>query len=431
MMPERTPMAPKTHSPTGSNALLQKGDASAPLSLPGQMRVHVRLRQALRAVGPAMPRQRPHEALRAALGAGLALSLSAGLLVVLSAWRGDLASFLLIAPLGASAFLLFAIPNSPLAQPWSAVVGNTASALAALAVLQFALPAEISVGLAVGAAIIAMASLRAMHPPGGAVALATVLVAFEGGDIGIGFALSPVLLDTALLVLLAIGYNRLTGRHYPFRQPGEEGGHKTSDAAPDRRLGLTPDELERVLERFNLGANIGAEDFGRILAAAEAEAARRHFGGLTCGEVMSRDIVSVGPEAELGIVADLFRKHHFKTLPVVGDGGRLEGIISQNDLIQRARTLALPTAGGFVGSLRALVDPANRALCASDIMTTLLKTVEPNDGVGVLVQLLADGGVQAAPVVDGERLVGIVTRSDLLAVLAHQTVLAGAVTAMD
>jgi CBS domain-containing membrane protein len=64
-------------------------------------------------------------------------------------------------------------------------------------------------------------------------------------------------------------------------------------------------------------------------------------------------------------------------------------------------------------------------------MTTLLKTVEPNDGVGVLVQLLADGGVQAAPVVDGERLVGIVTRSDLLAVLAHQTVLAGAVTAMD
>lgn len=125
------------------------------------MRAHVRLRQALRAVGPAMPRQRPHEALRAALGAGLALSLSAGLLVVLSAWRGDIASFLLIAPLGASAFLLFAIPNSPLAQPWSAVVGNTASALAAIAVLQFALPAEISVGLAVGGAI--MASPQALY----------------------------------------------------------------------------------------------------------------------------------------------------------------------------------------------------------------------------------------------------------------------------
>src|SRR3546814_2204727 len=88
MITERTPMTPRTHRPTGSNALLQKGDTSALLSLSGLMRAHVRLRQALRAVGPAMPRQRPHEALRAALGAGLALSLSGGLPVVLSAWRG-------------------------------------------------------------------------------------------------------------------------------------------------------------------------------------------------------------------------------------------------------------------------------------------------------------------------------------------------------
>lgn len=71
----------------------------------------------------------------------------------------------------------------------------------------------------------------------------------------------------------------ITGRHYPFRQAVDAAVHDTGDAVPDRRLGLTPDELERVLERFNLGANIEAEDFGRILAAAEAEAARRHFAG--------------------------------------------------------------------------------------------------------------------------------------------------------
>lgn len=423
-------MATKTGETGGGVALARQGyEPVQPLPRAGRMRV--RLRRALRALGPAMPRQRPQEALRAGFGAGLALSLSGGLLVLLNAWRGDLASFLLIAPLGASAFLLFAIPNSPLAQPWSAVVGNTVSALVAVAVLQLALPAEISVGLAVGGAIIAMASLRAMHPPGGAVALATVLIALDGSRVGIDFALSPVLLDTALLVLLAIGYNRLTGRHYPFRQAEDAGVHDTGDAAPDRRLGLTPDELARVLERFNLGANIGAEDFGRILAAAEAEAARRHFAGLTCAEVMSRDIISVGPDAPLGVMADLFRKHHFKTLPVVGEGERLQGIISQNDLIQRARALGLPTADGFTGSLRALLDPASRALAARDIMTTRLKTVGPQDGVGVLVQLLADGGVQAAPVVEGEYLVGIVTRSDLLAVLAHQTVLAGAISSAD
>lgn len=72
-------------------------------------------RRIVRSLGPAMPRPRAQEALRAGLGAGIALSLSGGVLVVLNAWRGDFANFLLIAPLGASAFLLFAIPNSPLA----------------------------------------------------------------------------------------------------------------------------------------------------------------------------------------------------------------------------------------------------------------------------------------------------------------------------
>lgn len=384
------------------------------------------LRRMLRMIGPAMPRPRAPEALRAACGAGLALTLCGGLLVILHGWHGDMTSFLLIAPLGVTAFLLFAVPNSPLAQPFSAVVGNTGSALVAIAVLQLGLPAEISVGLAVGGAIIAMAAMRAMHPPGGAVALATVLLAQEGTPVGLAFAISPVLLDTALLVLLAIAYNRLTGRHYPFRQPDAPGVHATADAGPERRLGLSASALEQVLAQFNLGANIGAEDFGRILAAAEAEAARRHFANLTCGEIMSHDVVSVGPETGLATIARLFRQHHFKTLPVVAADKRLLGIISQNDLIQRAQGLPFSGAGGFSQALRRLFAPALGQQTARDIMTQRLQTVSPADGIGVLAQMPADGGVQAAPVIAQERLVGIVTRSDLLAVLARQTVLAGA-----
>lgn len=419
-------MAADARTASGSEALPLSGTSSAQ-ALPRTARTAAGLHRMLRSVGPAMPRPRIEEALRAGLGAGLALSLSGGLLLVLNAWLAAPAPFVLIAPLGASAFLLFAIPNSPLAQPWSAIVGNTASALVAVGVLQLGLPAEATVGLAVGGAIVIMAFLRAMHPPGGAVALATVLVALDGGEVGMTFALSPVLLDSALLVVMAVAYNRVTGRHYPFRQPAEPGVHDTVDAAPERRLGLTAGELEQVLATYNLAANIGAEDFGRILAAAEAEAARRHFAGLTCGEVMSRDIVSVAPDTRLGAIADLFRRHRFKTIPVVSGDRRLEGIISQNDLIQRARDLTLPEAGGFARSLRMLLDAGGRGLAARDVMTAGLRTVAPGDGIGVLVQLLADGGVQAAPVVEGGRLVGIVTRSDLLAVLAHRTVLAGAV----
>lgn len=64
-----------------------------------------------------MSRPKWREALRAALGAGLALALCGIILVMLEAWRGMASGYLLIAPLGATAFLVFAVPNSPLAQP--------------------------------------------------------------------------------------------------------------------------------------------------------------------------------------------------------------------------------------------------------------------------------------------------------------------------
>jgi len=386
-------------------------------------------RRALRALGPAMARPGPAEAVRTAVGAGLALGAAGVILLALDAWFGGSAGAALIAPLGATAFLLFAVPSSPLAQPWSAVVGNGLSAAAAVAVLRLGLPVEAAAGLAVAAAMAAMALARAMHPPGAAVALATVLAAQGGAAPGRWFILSPVMLDTALLVALAALWNRATGRVYPFRQSAT-GRHATADAGPERRLGLSADDLAAVLDRYDLSAAIGAEDFGRILAAAEAEAARRHFDDLTCGEVMSRDVVSVTPETRLGVVADLFRRHRFKTLPVIETGGGLRGIITQNDLIQRARREAL---GGGLRFSEAMTRLARAArgdrMRAGDIMTTDLTTVRPGDGVGLLVRLLADGGVQAAPVVEGDRLVGIVTRSDLIAVLARRTLLAGLVRA--
>lgn len=388
-------------------------------------RRRVRLRRAIRAMGPAMSRPGAAEVLRAAMGAGLALTLCGAILVVLDGWRGDGSSFLLIAPLGATAFLVFAIPNSPLAQPWSAVIGNTVSALVAVVILELGAPPQASAGLAVCLAIASMALLRAMHPPGAAVALAAVLSAPENGSFAVGFVLSPVMLDTLLLVGLAILYNLATGRKYPFRQTATTNRHATLDADAERRLGLSKQELSTILDHFNLSANIGAEDFGRVLAAAEAEAARYHFDGLTCADVMSRDLVSVTPETRLERVADLFRTHRFKTLPVIAENGQLVGIITQNDLIQRVRGDTLFRRDTFSSALKSMVDPVRSKLVARDVMTNEVRTVAPADGVGVLVQLLADGGVQAAPVVSNGLLAGIVSRSHLLAVLAKRTVLAG------
>lgn len=149
----------------------------------------------------------PLEVGRAALGAAVGLLVADLVLRALGA--GQVA---LIAPFGASAFLIFTVPGSPLAQPWPAVVGNTVSALSALAVLMLGLPQLAAICLSVLLAIVVMALTRSMHPPGGAVAIATVLAAPL-----VSFALIPVAAGSLALVLAGMVWHRLLGRPYPLR----------------------------------------------------------------------------------------------------------------------------------------------------------------------------------------------------------------------
>lgn len=379
------------------------------------------LRNIRRWFGPAMARPSIREAIRASFGAGLALGICGLLLIAFGHATGaqDVTGLLLIAPLGATTFLLFAVPNSPLAQPWSAIIGNTASAIVSVTAVLSGIPELAAIALAITFSLMVMALLRAMHPPGAAVALATVLSADLVHQLGYWFVLAPVMLDTTLLVLIAIVYNRLTGRKYPFRQPAPTNPHGTQDQPAQRRLGLSDAALADILDRFRLSANIGTEDFGRLLAEAETEAARLHVDGLTCADIMSKDVATITPETRLRDVADTFRKHRFKTLPVVDAERRLIGLVTQNDLIQRAQEEALHHQATFASSLSRLLTRRSAPTLAREIMTPPEESVSPQEGIGILVRLLADGGVQAVPVLEEERLAGIVTRSDLLEALAR------------
>ena len=303
----------------------------------------------------------------------------------------------LIVPLGATAFLLFAVPNSPLAQPWSAVVGNVTSALVAIGTIAFVPDPRLAAALAVLLAILSMMSLRAMHPPGGAVALLIALNANAVRPVGLTYVLSPVLLDTLLLVGLAIVWNRLTGRRYPFRQPPDAGPHGTHDPVTERRLGLSAAELAQILQNMNLAANIGPEDLARLIGVAEAEAAAHHLGGLTAADVMSRDLITAPPDAHPDALTALFRTHRFKMLPIVGADQRYLGLLSQTDLL-------------------GLTDAAE---IAEHLMNTAYTTAHADIPIAALLVLLADGIQQTVPVLEGHRLVGLVTRTDMIAALAY------------
>ncbi|WP_092164149.1 HPP family protein [Allgaiera indica] len=377
----------------------------------------------LRSLGPAVAHVHPAEALRAGIGALVGLGLT-GLFVLSPAVDLHLGLYL-VAPFGATSVLLFAVPNSPLAQPWSAVVGNVMAALVGVAVCLTIRDPVLRIALAVGLAISAMILCRAVHPPAGAVAMTAAMSPDAVHRLGFWFALSPIALGTVSLVVVATLYARLTGRHYPFRQFDAPNRHGTSDAAPPERLGLTEAELTGLLDRYRQSLNLGVEDLARLIGAAELQAATHRTGPLTAADIMSRNLVTVAPETPLAEVADLFRRHRFTSLPVAigaAEGeGRFVGLIFQIHLIDLARAEARRRGWPFGKGMRRLVERApDVTRRAGDIMAVAVPRATPATPIAALLPLMADGGVDAVPVLDQSRLAGIVTRTDLIAALARE-----------
>lgn len=174
----------------------------------------------------------------------------------------------LVAPLGASAVLVFAVPASPLAQPWPLVAGNLVSAFFGLLLGQMIGTPLLSAGLAVGAAIASMSLARCLHPPGGACALLCALGA-TGKDAW-GW---PHLLAIGLNVFALGGfgwiYNNLTGHPWPHRAILP----KPTQPAPGATY--THADIEVVLAEWNEVLDVDVDDLDAIFQAVQRRAHRR------------------------------------------------------------------------------------------------------------------------------------------------------------
>ncbi|WP_447762239.1 HPP family protein [Sphingopyxis panaciterrae] len=197
----------------------------------------------------------------ALVGIGLAGAVCAALFPVSMPW--------LIAPIGASAVLLFAVPASPLAQPWSIVGGNFLSAVFGVVVAQAVREPALAAALAVSTAILVMSLMRCLHPPGGAAALSAVLgwQSFSGHA---GDFLVPVLLNSLLLVGIGMLFHRFSGHSYPH-QAQPVGGK----AVVHEPAGLLMDDIDGALADLGETFDISREDLVLLLARAEAHAATR------------------------------------------------------------------------------------------------------------------------------------------------------------
>lgn len=318
--------------------------------------------------------------------------------------------------------LLFAVPNSPLAQPWSAIVGNVIAALIAVAVCMVIDDPILRIALAVGLAITATSLCRALHPPAGAVAMTVAMSPDAVRELGFLFALMPIGIGTLALVVTAMIYGRLTGRHYPFRQFDDANSHGTQDREPIERLGLSESELTDILDRYKQSFNLGVEDLARLIGAAEMQAAAHKSGPATAAHIMSRDLITVRPDTSFSEIAKLFQRHRFTALPVVGEADRFFGVIFQIHLIDRARAEGRRLNRSFSNSMARLLDRQRETLVqAADIMSVGGPRATTATPLSALLLQMADGAVDAVPVLERGRIVGIVTRTDLISALAWKS----------
>lgn len=367
---------------------------------------------------PNMVAVSPLERLRATLGAFLGILVTFGVTALALGQGPELP--LLMAPIGASAVLLFAVPSSPLAQPWSILAGNCIAAIVGVTCARWLGPTPLAAALAVSASIGLMLSFRCLHPPSGAVALTAVIGGPAITNLGFGFVAWPVGINSVLLLIAAIAFNRVTGKDYPHRPaPAPSSEAKVIPFAPKVSLGISIADLKLAIQERDEVVSVDPVDMEQMLERAALLAFARRSGGITAGMVMSRDVVSVQPGTSLRVALRTMRSNGVKALPVVDLAGHVAGILTQTDLLEKAEWGPAHASSGLGWRLRSMSN-SDRPLRGRvrDVMSTHVATVPEAMPIALVIRLMLDTGHHHLPVAaDDGRLRGMVTQADLIAAL--------------
>jgi CBS domain-containing protein len=139
-------------------------------------------------------------------------------------------------------------------------------------------------------------------------------------------------------------------------------------------------------------------------------------------DIMTRDVVTVAPDRSIHEIATLMVENHVSGIPVVGDGGKLLGMISQSDLLHRAE---IGTERKRKWWFRIFADSDALARdfvkahghTANDVMTRYIVSVREDADLRDVADILDKHKIKRVPVVNEGRLVGIITRGDMVRAL--------------
>jgi CBS domain-containing protein len=149
---------------------------------------------------------------------------------------------------------------------------------------------------------------------------------------------------------------------------------------------------------------------------------------LSARDIMTTKVLTVRPETSISDLSKTLENRKIGGLPVVDKDGRLVGVITQSDLVERARDLELPPAINILDFHIYLQIPSHLlhrvekmlGTTVGDCMSPNPVTVAPNTPVSQIAALMAKQKVHTIPVLDGGKLVGVIGKMDLVRAMAAE-----------
>ena len=254
----------------------------------------------------------------------------------------DASSYLIVASMGASAVLLFAVPHGPLSQPWPLIGGHLISAVIGVTCAKFIPDVFIAGSVAVGLAVAAMYYFHCIHPPGGATALSAVVGGNAVHQLGYQFVLSPVLINVIAIISVAICFNYFfKWRRYPVYLALKQAAAENTES--DSTYGaITHEDFVYALSEFESFIDISENDLLKIYSLVTR---RHHSANIQYQNLQNGHYYSNGEHGELWSIrqivdwseADESGEEKLIYKIIVGDNRRGSGVMTKNEFSRWAK----------------------------------------------------------------------------------------------
>ncbi len=142
----------------------------------------------------------------------------------------------------------------------------------------------------------------------------------------------------------------------------------------------------------------------------------------TAADIMTREVYSVLEDTDIKTLAKIFVERNVNAMPVVDADGRLVGMVSQTDLVEQDKPLHIPTVISLFDWVIYLESPKNfadevrkvTARTVGEICSREIVTCAPDTPVSTVASLMVDNKAHLVPVVEDDRMIGVVARLDII-----------------